>query len=472
MKHSHGHILIADDDQDICMLLSLLMKGEGFTCHIAHDGETVLRMVQTRMPDALLLDIKMPGMDGMEVLQEIQKLDHDLPVILITGHPDISGSVAAIKNGAFDYLAKPFDHRSLVRVVRRALEQRERQHRGCSQQVSADDDLRIMMGPSDVISRVIGEVNRVAQSNFSVVIQGETGAGKELVARAIHQRSTRSRGPFIPVDCGAIPETLIESELFGCQKGAFTGAEVPRMGKIEAAKGGTLFLDEISNLPLAAQPKLLRALQDKTICRLGATNPLPIDVRLLAATNQDLYSLVVAGLMRQDLYFRLNEFSITVPPLRERKEDIPYLAKRFLDITNRELKKNIKSFSAAALEVLFSYNWPGNVRQLRSTIRRAVLLAEEVITDKQLDIKRVPVPGLAFTPKVQGMPWQEMPLKEIVRRSVDSVEREVLIEALKFTRGNKAKAARLLHIDYKTIHTKVKQFGIGKYGGNHDQTEG
>ncbi len=472
MKPPGNHILVVDDDQDICMLLSILMKKEGFTCHIAHDGETALNMVQRQMPDALLLDLKMPGMDGMEVLQEIKKMDSDLPVILITGHADIVGSVAAIKAGAYDYLAKPFEHRNVVRVVRRALDLRKSRCRRSFKQISADDDLRVKMGPSDAISRIICEVNQVAQSNFSVVIQGETGAGKELVARAIHQRSARAQGAFIPVDCGAIPETLIESELFGYQKGAFTGAEAPKMGKIEAAKGGTLFLDEISNFPANAQPKLLRALQDKMICRLGATSPVSIDVRLLAATNQELHALVTAGLMRQDLYFRLNEFSITVPPLRERKEDIPYLAKRFLDITNRELKKKVKNFSEAALELLFSYTWPGNVRQLRSAIRRAVLLAEDLITEKHLEIKRVSVPGLAFTPRVQGMPWQEMSLKEIVRLSVDSVEREILIQALKFTRGNKAKAARLLHIDYKTIHTKVKQFGIGILGGDYDKTKG
>jgi two-component system nitrogen regulation response regulator GlnG len=370
--------------------------------------------------------------------------------------------VAAVKAGAFDYLAKPFEHREVLRVVHRALAERERQRwlRLPLEDTPQDAQLREMMGPSGAVHRIICEVNLVAKSEFNVVVQGETGAGKELVARAIHQRSGRAHGAFVPVDCGAIPETLIESELFGYQKGAFTGAYQPKPGKFEAARGGSLFLDEITNLPLAAQAKLLRVLQDKTCCRLGATRAVPIDIRLLAAANKNLHDLAAAGLMREDLYFRLNEFTITVPPLRERKEDIPYLAKRFLDFTNKELGKAVKGVSESCLEALFAYNWPGNVRQLRSVIRRAVLLADELVTEKHLDLKRAPVPGLAFTPKVQGEPWLELPLKEIIRRSVVSVEKEVLTEALKYTAGNKAKAARLLQIDYKTIHTKMKQFGI------------
>jgi two-component system nitrogen regulation response regulator GlnG len=320
--------------------------------------------------------------------------------------------------------------------------------------------LRETMGPSDAIGRLIGEVNRVARSDFTVVIVGETGSGKELVAGAIHKYSQRAQGSFVPVDCGAIPEALLESELFGHEKGAFTSADLTKVGKFEIARGGTLFLDEISNMPLSSQAKLLRALQEKVIFRVGGSRPLKVDVRLLAATNQDLESVVAAGDFRRDLYYRLNEFTIHVPPLRDRKEDIPYLAKRFLDKTNAELRKKVKGFSDSALEVLFAYNWPGNVRQLRSIIRRAVLLADGTITAAHLDIKRSAVPGLAFTPRVQGAPWRDLSLKEIVRRSVDSVEKEVLTQALKHTKGNKAKAARLLRIDYKTMHVKIRQYGI------------
>jgi two-component system nitrogen regulation response regulator GlnG len=350
----------------------------------------------------------------------------------------------------------------VIRVVHRALAERKlkRKLRGLSSRFPEKVSLKEKMGPSDVVTRLISDVNRVAGSDFTVVILGETGSGKEVVARAIHQASPRCKGSFIPVDCGAIPETLLESELFGHEKGAFTGADTQRPGKFEVAQDGTLFLDEISNMPLGSQAKLLRVLQEKKVYRVGSTKPLEVNVRLLAASNQDLGALSVPGSFRRDLFYRLNEFTITIPPLRERKEDIPYLAKRFLDTANMELNKQVKGFSESALNVLFSYNWPGNVRQLRSTIRRATLMANEMITEKDLDLKRVPVPGLAFTPKVQGTPWKDLSLKEIVDQSITAVEREVLTQVLKYTAGNKAKAARLLQIDNKTIHTKIKKLGI------------
>jgi two-component system nitrogen regulation response regulator GlnG len=468
MEPSATRVLIVDDDRDISSLLSALMKKEGFAAAVAYDGENALKMVPLEKPDMLLVDVKMPGIDGMTVLKRVKETDPHLPVVLITAFAEIPASVAAMRAGAFDYLAKPFDHSEVIRVVRAALAEGERRRRFQAEEISGDNCLRVLMGPSDAVTRIIREVNRVAQSDFSVIIQGETGSGKELVARAIYQLSSRAGAPFIPLDCGAIPETLIESELFGYQKGAFTGAVAPKAGKFEAAHGGTLFLDEIANLPLGSQARLLRVLQEKAVLRLGATRPIKIDVRLLTASNQELQGLVESGQMREDLYFRLNEFTISIPPLRERKDDIPYLAKRFMDLTNKELQKNVQRFSEYCLEALLSYNWPGNVRQLRSVIRRAVLLAEDIITEKHLDIKRAPVPGLAFTPRVQGTPWNELSLRQIVHRSVLTVEREILAQALKYTGGNKAKAARLLQIDYKTIHTKLKQFGITRPGGSHD----
>ena len=468
MNANGARVLIVDDDRDISLMLSALMKREGLTSMVAYDGETALKKVLVSKPGMLLVDVKMPGIDGMEVLKRIKETDPELPVVLITAYAEIPASVAAMRAGAFDYLAKPFDHSEVIRVVRAALAERERRRRSQAENISADNCLRVMMGPSDAVTRIIREVNRVAPSDFSVIIQGETGSGKELVARAIYQLSLRANAPFIPLDCGAIPDTLIESELFGYQKGAFTGAVGPKAGKFEAAQGGTLFLDEIANLPLSSQARLLRVLQEKAVLRLGANKPIKIDVRLLTASNQPLQGLVESGQLRKDLYFRLNEFAIIIPPLRERKDDIPYLAKRFLDITNKELHKKVQRFSDYSLEALLSYNWPGNVRQLRSVIRRAVLLADDLITEKHLDIKRAPVPGLAFTPKIQGTPWKELSLREIVHHSVVTVEREVLIQALKHTQGNKAKAARLLHIDYKTIHNKLKQLGIHRSGGGHD----
>lgn len=462
MKDHIPRILIVDDEKHICAAIAALVKGEGFKSLVAHDGNTALKLVRSESPDMMLVDIKMPEMDGMEVARQAKDLDPDLPVVMVTAYAEIHGAVNAIKAGAHDYLSKPFDNQEVIRVIHRALAERNLKQRlkELSSRVQDNLSLKEMMGPSDAVGRIISEVNRVAESDFTVVIIGETGSGKEVIARAIHQASPRSKAPFIPVDCGAIPETLLESELFGHEKGAFTGAEVQKPGKFELAEGGTVFMDEISNMPLGSQAKLLRVLQEKKVYRVGGTKPINVNVRVLAASNQDLHELMMSDSFRRDLFYRLNEFAIAIPPLRERKEDIPYLAKRFLDMANIELKKSVKGFSESALNVLFNYNWPGNVRQLRSTIRRAALLADDLITEKHLDLKRVPIPGLAFTPKVQGTPWKGLSLKEMVQQSATAVEREVLTQILKNTGGNKAKAARLLKIDYKTIHEKVKKYGI------------
>jgi len=470
MTELRTRVLIVDDEEDICRILSQLLKKEGLGTLVAYDGETAIKLIHTETPDVMLLDVRMPGLDGMEVLRMARELDPDIPVILITAYAGILGAIEAMKAGAYHYLPKPFDNHEVVELVHRALKEsgRRKRIRNLSADRRKDTPLRILMGPSDAILKLVLNVNRVAGSDFNVVILGETGSGKELVAKAIHQASCRAKGPFVPVDCGAIPETIFESELFGYEKGAFTGAEARRQGRYETVHEGTLFLDEISNMPLGSQAKLLRILQEKVFYRVGGNAPVKVNVRLLVASNQDLEHEIERGAFRQDLFFRLSEFTISIPPLRERKEDIPYLAKRFLDITNAELNKDVKGFSEEALETLLNYNWPGNVRQFQSTIRRGVLLADEMIGQKHLDIKRAAVPGLAFTPKIQGLPWKELSLKEIVRQSKIVVEKEVLLEALKYTGGNKAKAARLLKIDYKTIHTKVKQLKVFVKGGDYD----
>jgi DNA-binding NtrC family response regulator len=278
-----------------------------------------------------------------------------------------------------------------------------------------------------------------------------------VVARAIHDSGRRSAGPFVPLDCGAIPETLLESELFGHERGAFTGASQQKPGKFETARGGTLFLDEISNLPLSSQAKLLRALQEKVIYRVGGTHSIPTDARVVAASNDDLRRMAETGSFRRDLYFRLNEFTIRIPPLRERKDDIPHLAKRFLDLTNAELSKAVTGFSPAAMQAMLAYAWPGNVRQLRSIVRRAVLLADRVVTEQELEISETPAAVAAAATGTEGA-WGGRPLREIVRRHTSRLEREVIEQVLESTGGNKAKAARLLQIDYKTIHSKVKEY--------------
>ncbi len=452
-------ILIVDNEESTRELLAHLIEMEGLTPLVASNGETALKMIRSETPYLLLVVHRMPGLTGLEVLRHVRDMDEGLPVILLNGYAAVRNAVEAMKAGAYSYLAKPFDLDEVIQLVSKALKERNRPRQLKPRyQTSDQSSLREMMGTSNVISRLIADVDRVARSNFSVLIIGETGSGKELVARAIHQASLRARAPFIPIDCGAIPETLLESELFGHERGAFTGAHARKVGRFEQAQQGTLLLDEIPNLSLAAQAKLLRVLQEKVINRVGGSKPMAVDVRVLAASNQDLQTLAALGSFREDLFFRLNEFTIVIPPLRDRSEDILYLANRFLELTNAELKKSVGGFSRAATEALLAYNWPGNVRQLRSTIRRATLLADDIITDKHLNLVQQPCQARHSPPPV--LPWRQLPLKEIVRRSTIAVEREVLIQVLSLTRGNKAKASRLLQIDYKTIQSKLKEYGI------------
>ncbi|MGA2476400.1 MAG: sigma-54 dependent transcriptional regulator, partial [Terriglobia bacterium] len=342
MTAAGSKVLIVDGNEQIA-LLSTFLNQEVITTVVAHSGQAALEKIRSEHPDALVVDMKLSDMDGMQIMKGAKALDEDLPVILITGYPEIRDAVAAMRAGAHDYLAKPLKHHEVLRVVFRALNERalKRKLRRLSCQIEDESSLRESMGPSSVVKQLIADVGRVAGTNFSVLILGETGSGKEIVAHAIHQNSPRCQAPFMMVDCGAIPETLLESELFGHERGAYTGADRQKIGKIEMAHGGTLFLDEISNMPLCSQAKLLRVLQDKTICRIGGTQTINTDVRVLSASNQDLQRLGESGTFRPDVYFRLNEFTIWVPPLRERQEDVLYLAKRFVDITNLELQKNV-----------------------------------------------------------------------------------------------------------------------------------
>jgi two-component system nitrogen regulation response regulator GlnG len=477
MSTVQGRILIAEDEHEMAQLLACLLHREGLTPLLAKDGIEALQLVRAGDPDVLLADLRMPGMDGMELMRRAKDLDPELPVILITGYAEVRGAVEALRAGAHDYLAKPFEHQQVIRVVLRALNERrlKLQLKHLADHVHQAFSPRETFGPSEAVGKVIAAIERVANSNFSVLIVGETGSGKEVVARAIHQASGRARHPFIPVDCGAIPEMLFESELFGHERGAFTGADRQAIGKIEAANGGTLFLDEISNMPLASQAKLLRVLQEKTLYRLGGAKPIQVDVRMLTASGHDVEGLCDAGSFRPDLYFRLNEYTIFVPPLRGRRADISYLAKRFLDIANIELSKSIKGFSPPAIEVMLAYNWPGNVRQLRSAVRRAVLMAEDIVAEEHLGLRpkaceRLAEDDLAADSSARGLAPGDLALREIVRSSTVHVERRAIVHALRTTGGNKSKAARLLQVDYKTLYSKVKEYGIQIQGEQpHDQ---
>jgi DNA-binding NtrC family response regulator len=464
-----GRILIADDEHEIAQQLGHLVHREGLTPLLAKDGKEALKLVRAGDPDVLLADLRMPGMDGMELMRKVREIDPELPVILMTGYAEVQGAVRAIRAGAHDYLAKPFDHNEVIRVVLRALNERRLKLdlRRLADHVHNVLSPRETFGPSEAAGRVIAAIERVAKSNLSVLIVGETGSGKEVVARAIHQASGRARHPFGPVDCGAVPEMLFESELFGHERGAFTGADQQTVGKIEATHTGTLFLDEIPNMPLAAQAKLLRVLQEKTLYRVGGTKPIHVDVRMLTASGHDVEALCARGAFRPDLFYRLNEYTISIPPLRERREDIVYLAKRFLDIADIELSKSVEGFSPPAIEAMLAYRWPGNVRQLRSVVRRAVLMAEDVITEDHLglrlkarEVQDKDELAERACPATTSQGWDDQPLREIVQSNKVHVERLAIAQALRKTGGNKTKAARLLQVDYKTLHSKVREYGI------------
>ena len=308
MTKGKSQVLIVDDEQAICQLISHLLEQEGLIPLVALDGKTALQQLRAASPDMLIVDLKLPDLDGLEILRQAKALDEDLPVVILTAHAKVPGAVEAMRAAAFDYLAKPYDHQDLVLVVHRALAERQLklQLRQSNRQTNANHDLTEIMGPSKAIGELIADINRVAKSNFNVVIIGETGSGKEVVAQAIHGSGPRAKGPFVPVDSGAIPETLFEAELFGHEKGAFTGAIGRKLGRFEIASGGTLFLDEILNLPLGPQAKVLRALQERCFCRVGGTEPIKTDVRVLAAGNLDLDAAVAAGQFRADLFYRLS----------------------------------------------------------------------------------------------------------------------------------------------------------------------
>lgn len=455
-------ILIVDDMADARRVLARLLEAEGFEAQEAEDGITGLAMMRTQSPDVMLVDMRMPGMDGMQLLGKVRKLDEDIPVIVVTAFGTIASAVETVRNGAYDYVTKPFENSALVLTIRRALETHRlrKENRQLLRGVVGETSLPALMGPSHCVAQLASDVSRVAPTNFTIIITGETGAGKEVVAHAIHRYSQRVALPFVPVDCGSIAPSLMESELFGHAKGAFTGAVERRMGKFEQASGGTLFLDEISNLPLSLQAKLLRALQEKQVCPVGAQKWIKVDNRVVVATNQDLATLVAAGGFRQDLYHRLNEFAIHVPALRDRREDIASLAIRFLGLTNTELNKNVRGISDAAMDVLMTHAWPGNVRELRNVMRRAVLYADTNVDREHLCLADSCGDGGPNGKAASRPPDRATTLKEIVRRKVRQLERDVLVQVLTETGGNKARAARMLQIDYKTIHTKIREYRI------------
>lgn len=463
-----GYVLIIDDDKDICDLLSHLLEKAGYETQQGYDGDMAIKLLSQREPDVLLLDSIIPKHSGMAVLANTHALYPQLPVIIITGNVGILSAVCAIKAGAWDYIPKPFDNNRVLELVNRAMQTRGgKHHSNCKASRNTKNRIAAMMGNSPNIQSVVRDVINVAHTDFSVIIQGETGTGKELIAKNIHLASQRATGVFIPIDCGAIPDSLIENELFGHEKGSYTGADRVQAGKFEAADGGTLFLDEIANMSLSAQSKLLRVLQERVVYRIGATNPIPVNVRVLAASNEGLLDAVVKGKFREDLYYRLNEYTICIPPLRSRHEDILFLADRFMTETCIELDKTPLDFSVAAKDMLLRYQWPGNVRELRAVIRRAVLVSEkEIAADALALVINGIEPSHPTKEHHLNTVWhfclEGSSLKEITQLNIDQIERIIIKDTLKKTGNNKAEAARRLNIDYKTLHSKLKKINAAE----------
>ena len=453
-------LLVVDDDLASCRLLAAIFKGQGFEVASANDGRAGLARVSELDPDVLLLDLQLPELDGLEVLAQLRITHPTLPIVMLTADREVKQAVRAIQLGAFDYLAKPFDHDELVVVVAAALERRalDNEVRELRKRVADGGGLGAQMGPSPQVQHVVDQVGVVASTSFSVLVIGETGTGKELVAQAIHRQSERRARPFIALDCGAIPEPLLESELFGHEKGAFTGAHRAKRGQFQIAEGGTVFLDEIGNLPLGLQAKLLRVLESRQLQAVGATSVETLDVRFIGATNDDLQARASDGRFRADLYFRLAQYTIALPPLRDRKSDLRHLAMRFLEEVRVELRRPVQGIAPDALALLEKHAWPGNVRELRNVIRQAVLEASGDVLTRASLARFIARPRGAAREPPSAAPART--LKETADAAAREAERALICETLRATGGNKAKAARAMSTDYKTLHLKMKTLGI------------
>jgi DNA-binding NtrC family response regulator len=451
-------ILVIDDDRTARKLIRAIFRADGLEVIEAEDAASGLARAVEAAPALVLLDLHLPGAHDLSVLEALRRAVPALPVILLTAHHDVKTAVRSIQLGAFDYLTKPVDRDELLIVARRALETRAlKAEVAALRSQLADGGLAVQMGPSPQVAAIVDQVGVVAGSDFTVLVLGETGTGKELVARAVHTASPRAQRPFVALDCGAIPEPLLESELFGHEKGAFTGADRKKEGLFQIAEGGTLFLDEIGNLPPNLQAKLLRVLESRQVQAVGAARPAATDVRFVAATNDDLPARAERGLFRADLYFRLAQYTIALPALRDRAADIAYLGQRFVDEAAIEVRRPVQRIAPDAIELLERHRWPGNVRELRNVIRRAVLQTADA-TVSLATIRALL--GRDAEPAAPARRRDDRPLREIAQAASDAAERQAIAEALRESRGNKARAARALRTDYKTLHLKMKHLGI------------
>ncbi len=465
LPSSKEQILVIDDEANLRRVLAAQLGREGYEVHMAEDGEKGLALLREHHIDLVITDLRMPKVDGMEVLRQAVQMDPDLPVVIITAHGTVDNAVEALKTGAFDYITKPFDQAEVKAIVRKALRTRDL----ASAEYSADavqpeGPARYgIIGDSKPIHEIYSVIERVADTPTTTLITGESGTGKELVARALHENSSRRDKPFIRVNCAAIPRDLMESELFGYERGAFTGAVSSKPGRFELANGGTLFLDEIGEISVEMQVKLLRVLQESEFERVGGIKTIRVDVRLVASTNRDLRKEIANGAFREDLFYRLNVVPIHLPSLRDRREDIPRLVQHFITKFNARLHKNVESCDKDALDKLCAYLWQGNIRELENVIERAVLFCDgaRILTNdlppevRGSSANATPMPPIAIDPST-GLDG----LKEQVKAVRSRIERDLILRALEQTSYNVTHAARMLKISRKGLQLKMKELGL------------
>jgi two-component system response regulator AtoC len=469
-----SRIVLADDELNLRKVLGTILLRDGYEVAEASDGQAALELVDSSTA-VVITDLRMPKLDGMGLLRKVVSEYPEVPVIMITAHGSVDSAVEAVKIGAFDYIEKPFEQAQIRQVVDKAIKTRELNSRAPRAQISKDGPGRFgLVGRSASLEAVFSVIEKVADTPSTVLITGESGTGKELIARALHTNSSRRDQSFIKINCAAIPKTLMESELFGYEKGAFTGAVGSKPGRFELADQGTLFLDEIGEIPVEMQVKLLRVLQESEFERVGGIKTLKVDVRLVAATNRDLQREVAVGNFREDLFYRLNVVPLHLPPLRERTGDIPLLVEHFVMKFNERLKKNISHVEDEALHRLIAHNWPGNIRELENVLERTILFSEgavirardlppEVSPNAHADAPQRPQEGTASRPTTvppATAPAGEGSLKEMVRQETERLERELIQRALDETGGNVTQAARKLKISRKSLQNKMKEFGL------------
>ncbi|MGH9431389.1 MAG: sigma-54-dependent transcriptional regulator [Terriglobia bacterium] len=450
-------ILIIEDEAKMLRLLELSLAGEGYAVRTAADGETGLKMLRQETIDLVLTDLKLPGMSGLDFLQAMKRLDGRIPVVVMTAFGSVETAVQAMKAGASDYVLKPFSLEEMKLTLKKELDlnRLREENRDLREALGRRYDYKSVVARSPKMQEVLALVERVAPTNSTVLLGGESGTGKDLIARVIHQHSRRASGPFVKINCAAIPENLLESELFGYEKGAFTGAVAAKPGKFELADKGTTFLDEIGDVPPATQVKLLRVLQEREFERLGGTKTLKVDVRLVAATNRDLRAALEQGTFREDLYYRLNVVPVNIPPLREHKEDVPDLVNLFAERFGRESGKDLSGVTPAAMKLLMQFHWPGNVRELENIIERAVAFAAGTVIEEE-DIRLDLSPATSSKPLAPG----QLPSFPPNGMTLENYEDEIIREALRRANGNKSQAARMLGLSRNALRYRLSKMGV------------